>query len=74
MGLTAKILPTNDLLAWTVLEAEKAPAGAGAFLYLSFNCTGLTVTKNHFWESFILLMGFGLLVFWCVWGLDMPFC
>jgi hypothetical protein len=31
MGLTAKILPINDLLAWTVLEIEKASAGAGAF-------------------------------------------
>jgi hypothetical protein len=31
MGLTAKFVPVNDLLAFLVLEMEKASAGAGAF-------------------------------------------
>jgi hypothetical protein len=35
MGLTAKLLPANDLLAVAMLEAEKAPAVAGAFLISS---------------------------------------
>jgi hypothetical protein len=56
------------------LETEKAPAVAGAFLISSFNYIGLTITKNHFGESFILLMGLWLWVFGGVWGLDMRFC
>jgi hypothetical protein len=35
MGLTAKFLPANDLLAMIVLETKKAPAVAGAFLISS---------------------------------------
>jgi hypothetical protein len=54
MRLTAKFLPANDLLAVDVLETEKAPAVAGAFLISSFNYIGLTITKNRFGESFIL--------------------
>jgi hypothetical protein len=67
-------LPVNDLLAADVLQTEKAPAVAGAFLISSFNYIGLTITKNRFGESFILLMGLELLVFWWVGGLDMRFC
>jgi hypothetical protein len=74
MGLTTKFLPANDLLAGDVPETEKAPAVAGAFLISSFNYIGLTITKNRFWESFILLIGLWLLVFGGVWGLDMRFC
>ena len=32
MWLTAKLVPANDLLAVDMLETEKAPAVAGAFL------------------------------------------
>ena len=74
MWLTAKFFQTNDLLGTDCVETEKAPAVAGAFLISSFNYIGLTITKNHFGESFILLMGLGLLVFWWVWGVDMRFC
>jgi hypothetical protein len=71
MGLTAKFVPANDLLT---METEKAPAGCRGFLDLYFNYIGLTITKNHFGETFMLLMGRGLLVFGWVWGLDMRFC
>jgi hypothetical protein len=67
-------VPANDLLAMIVLETKKAPAVAGAFLISSFNYIGLTITKNRFWQTFILLMDLGLLVFGGVWGLDMRFC
>jgi hypothetical protein len=56
-------LPAKDLRALIVLETEKAPAVIGAFLITVFNCIGLTITKNHFGETFILLMGRGY------WGL-----
>jgi hypothetical protein len=56
-------VPANDLLATVYVETEKTPAVAGAFLISSFNYIGLTITKNRFGESFILLMGLGLLVF-----------
>jgi hypothetical protein len=35
MGLTAKFVSANDLLTVEVLETEKAPAVAGAFLISS---------------------------------------
>jgi hypothetical protein len=41
----------------------KAPAVARGFSGLWFNYGGLSVTKNRFEESSILLMGFGLWVF-----------
>jgi hypothetical protein len=63
MGLTAKFVPANDLLALLALGTKKAPAVAEAFLISSFNYIGLTITKNRFDESFILLMGLELLVF-----------
>jgi hypothetical protein len=66
MGLTVKILQTNDL----------GPAVDRAFacFVLYFYFTGLTITKNHFWESFILFVMLELLDFYWVWGLDMRFC
>jgi hypothetical protein len=74
MGLTAKFVPANDLPAVDMLETRKAPEVVGAFLISSFNYIGLTITKNRFGESSILLMGFELWVFCGVWGLDMRFC
>ena len=65
MGLTAKILPINDLLTLLVRGTEKAPACCRGFLDLYFNYIGLTITKNRFTGSFILLIGlelFGFLV------------
>jgi hypothetical protein len=74
MGLTAKFGQTKDLVVVLVSGTKKAPAGCRGFSDLYFYYRGLTITKNHFWGSFILLMGFGLLVFGGVWGLDMRFC
>ena len=74
MWLAAKILSINELLTWIVSGTEKAPARCRGFLDLYFNCIGLTITKNHFGESFILLMGMGLLDFCEVGGLDTRFC
>ena len=80
----AKILQSLDLRLkygqqktyWQKLrfEMEKAPAVAGAFSDLWFYYRGLTITKNLFGKSFILLMGLGLLDFCVVGGLDMRFC
>jgi hypothetical protein len=46
---------------------------AGAFLDLYFYYRGLTITKNHFGESFILFIWSGLRVFVWVWGLTCDF-
>jgi hypothetical protein len=74
MGLTAKILSINDLLTLLVSGTKKAPAGCRGFLDLYFYYIGLTITKNRFGESFILLVGLGLFDFWRAWGVDMQFC
>jgi hypothetical protein len=66
-------LSINDLLAVDALETEKAPAVAGAFFISSFNYIGLTITKNRFEESFILLMGLELLFFGGFGGLTCDF-
>ncbi len=56
-----------------VVGERKAPAGRRGFFDLYFHYRGLTITKNHFGESFISFVLNSLWVFWWFEGLTCDF-